>query len=401
MIEFTKEQQSVIDARKRDILVSAAAGSGKTAVLVERIIKRLLDEKHPVDIDHMLVVTFTRAAAKEMKEKIRVALDERLKEHPGDAHLKKQATYVFHSQITTIDSFCNYLVKNYFYTIGIEPDFRIISSNEYALMETEIIDALFKECYEKKEEGFLRLVDLTNMIVQGYVTQISQIYSPKSVKNIYSLFLAAITYVDPTLHFRVVLPQKKIRETTVPTDQEVQALINAANRDLKVAICLAAFGTLRAGEVCGLTYGDLDPKTRFIHVHRDIVHDEYGQWVLKESPKNDSSNRYVELPQEVIDLIGTGDPGQRIVPVVPNTITNSFCRLRQRCGVNIRFHDLRHYSASIMHAIGIPDQYIMDRGGWKTDGTLKAIYRNVLQDKKNDFIDRTNKYFSENFKINA
>lgn len=159
MIEFTKEQQSVIDARNRDILVSAAAGSGKTAVLVERIIKRLLDEKHPVDIDHMLVVTFTRAAAKEMKEKIRVALDERLKEHPGDAHLKKQATYVFHSQITTIDSFCNYLVKNYFYTIGVEPDFRIISSNEYALMETEIIDALFKECYETKEEGFLRLVD--------------------------------------------------------------------------------------------------------------------------------------------------------------------------------------------------------------------------------------------------
>ena len=159
MIEFTKEQQSVIDARNRDILVSAAAGSGKTAVLVERIIKRLLDEKHPVDIDHMLVVTFTRAAAKEMKEKIRVALDERLKEHPGEAHLKKQATYVFHSQITTIDSFCNYLVKNYFYTIGVEPDFRIISSNEYALMETEIIDALFKECYEKKEEGFLRLVD--------------------------------------------------------------------------------------------------------------------------------------------------------------------------------------------------------------------------------------------------
>lgn len=159
MIEFTKEQQSVIDARNRDILVSAAAGSGKTAVLVERIIKRLLDEKHPVDIDHMLVVTFTRAAAKEMKEKIRVALDERLKEHPGDAHLKKQATYVFHSQITTIDSFCNYLVKNYFYTIGVEPDFRIISSNEYALMETEIINALFKECYEAKEEGFLRLVD--------------------------------------------------------------------------------------------------------------------------------------------------------------------------------------------------------------------------------------------------
>ena len=159
MISFTDEQQKVIDARNKDILVSAAAGSGKTAVLVERIIQRLLDETHPCDIDHMLVVTFTRAAAKEMKEKIRVALDDRLREHPGDKHLKRQASYVFHSQITTIDSFCNHLVKNYFYAIGVEPDFRMISSNEYSLMETEIIEELFRECYEAKEEGFLNLVN--------------------------------------------------------------------------------------------------------------------------------------------------------------------------------------------------------------------------------------------------
>lgn len=249
--------------------------------------------------------------------------------------------------------------------------------------------------------GSLRLCDLSSQIVQEYISRIAKDYSPKSVKNIYSLFLAAVTYVDPSLHFHVVLPAKPQREVTVPTDEEVQRLIDAAPRDLKVAICLAAFGTLRAGEVCAVTYRDLNRKECFLHIHRDVVRDEYGLWVTKETPKNEGSNRYVELPQKLIDLIGDGKPDDRIVPLVPHSLATGFTRLRNRVGVNIRFHDLRHYSASIMHAIGIPDQYIMDRGGWKTDSTLKSVYRNVLKDKKNDFTDKTNQYFSETFRIEA
>lgn len=249
--------------------------------------------------------------------------------------------------------------------------------------------------------GALRLCDLTSKVVQEYIQRISRSYSPKSVKNIYSLFLASVTYVDPGLHFHVVLPSRPPREVTVPTDEEVQRLIDAAPHDLKVAICLAAFGTLRAGEVCALTYKDLDRKTNFLHVHRDVVRDEDGLWVLKEMPKNESSNRYVELPPELVQLIGTGDPAAKIVPLVPHSLATGFQRLRKKTDVDIRFHDLRHYSASIMHAIGIPDQYIMDRGGWKTDSTLKAVYRNVLKDKKSDFTDKTNQYFSDTFRIEA
>ena len=159
MPEFTKEQKKVIDVRNRDVLVSAAAGSGKTTVLVERIIQMITDEAHPADIDHLLVVTFTRAAAREMREKIRNAIERKSQENPGNSHLLRQAAYVFHSQITTIDSFCNYIVKNYFYTLGIEPDFRILDSGEYTLLESEIIDEVLEDYYGKKSEAVLRLSD--------------------------------------------------------------------------------------------------------------------------------------------------------------------------------------------------------------------------------------------------
>ena len=159
MPEFTKEQRKVIEVRDRDVLVSAAAGSGKTTVLVERIIQMICDKDHPVDIDHLLVVTFTRAAAREMREKIRNAIEKKSHQQPENAHLLRQAAYVFHSQITTIDSFCNYIVKNYFYTLGIEPDFRILDSGEYTLLESEIIDEVLEEYYGQKSEALLRLSD--------------------------------------------------------------------------------------------------------------------------------------------------------------------------------------------------------------------------------------------------
>lgn len=105
-VTWTKEQQKVIDLRNRNILVSAAAGSGKTAVLVERIITMLTEDESPVDVDRLLIVTFTEAAAAEMKERIRNAIEKKLEEYPGNEHLKQQATLIHNAQITTIHSFC-------------------------------------------------------------------------------------------------------------------------------------------------------------------------------------------------------------------------------------------------------------------------------------------------------
>ena len=103
---WTSEQKQVIDLRDRSLLVSAAAGSGKTAVLVQRIIERICDESHPVDIDRLLVVTFTNAAAGEMRERVQAAIAKRVEENPDNAHLRRQEVLVGHAHITTIDSFC-------------------------------------------------------------------------------------------------------------------------------------------------------------------------------------------------------------------------------------------------------------------------------------------------------
>lgn len=105
-ISWTEEQKKVIELRDRDILVSAAAGSGKTAVLVERILRRIMDEEHPVEIDNLLVVTFTKAAAGQMRERIRTAIEKACDEMPDNSHLRRQSALIHNAMITTIDSFC-------------------------------------------------------------------------------------------------------------------------------------------------------------------------------------------------------------------------------------------------------------------------------------------------------
>ena len=111
-MKWTKEQEQAIRLHDGDILVSAAAGSGKTAVLVERILGMVTDKKHPVDIDHLLVVTFTRAAAAQMRERIMAALEERLAKEPDNEHLMRQTSYIHNARISTIDGFCAYVIRN-------------------------------------------------------------------------------------------------------------------------------------------------------------------------------------------------------------------------------------------------------------------------------------------------
>ena len=131
-VTWTPEQRMVIDRRDDNILVSASAGSGKTAVLVRRILAYLTDPEKPCDIDNLLVVTFTRAAAAEMKERIGRAIREALDEDPENAHLQRQSTLIHNAQITTIDGFCSWLVRNYCYRTELEPGFRVGEEGEGA-----------------------------------------------------------------------------------------------------------------------------------------------------------------------------------------------------------------------------------------------------------------------------
>lgn len=177
---WTSEQQRVIDSRNKNLLVSAAAGSGKTAVMVERIIQVISDENSPVDIDRLLVVTFTNAAASEMKERIMNALEKRIEENPGSAHLVRQMARIQKAQITTIHSFCLNLIREHFMEIDLDPGFRIGEEGEISLLEQEALAQVLEEAYEEKAEDFC-------LFLESYATG-------KSDKKIEEFILKAYTF---------------------------------------------------------------------------------------------------------------------------------------------------------------------------------------------------------------
>ena len=194
-VSWTEEQQKVISLRNRNILVSAAAGSGKTAVLVERIITMISDKDNPVDIDKLLVVTFTNAAAAEMSERISDALEKKVEQDPENMFLRRQVTLVRNAHICTFHSFCQSVIRNHFNEIGIDPGFRIGDETELTLMKNDVMDDLFEKHYEEyaakkekatkngekltaKEQAFVTLIEsysdnktdegLRNMVLQLY-----------------------------------------------------------------------------------------------------------------------------------------------------------------------------------------------------------------------------------------
>lgn len=156
---FTADQQKVIDLRDCNILVSAAAGSGKTAVLVERIIQMISNKDKPVDIDRLLIVTFTKAAAAEMRERIGLAISSRLETDPDNAHLQRQATLLHNAQITTIDSFCLFVLRNNFNDIGLDPGFSVADEDEVRLLKQDVMAQLLERHFETGREEFSHCVE--------------------------------------------------------------------------------------------------------------------------------------------------------------------------------------------------------------------------------------------------
>ncbi|SFS09585.1 helicase-exonuclease AddAB subunit AddA [Enterocloster citroniae] len=158
-VRWTEKQQKVIESRNRNLLVSAAAGSGKTAVLVERIIRMISEGEHPLDIDQLLVMTFTNAAAAEMRERIGAAVEQKLKERPEDEHLWLQAALIPQAMITTIDSFCLNIIRNHFNSLDIDPAFRIGDEGELALLKSDVLGEMLEVCYEEGREEFAGFVE--------------------------------------------------------------------------------------------------------------------------------------------------------------------------------------------------------------------------------------------------
>lgn len=157
--QWTDEQWKAIYATGKHTLVAAAAGSGKTAVLVERIIQKILHKEQPIDVDRLLVVTFTNAAAAEMRQRIGEALEKALEKEPHSLHLRRQLGLLQKASISTIHSFCLDVIRKYYYVIGIDPVFRIADEGEMALLKEEVLETLFEQYYAENDEAFLAVVD--------------------------------------------------------------------------------------------------------------------------------------------------------------------------------------------------------------------------------------------------
>lgn len=247
----------------------------------------------------------------------------------------------------------------------------------------------------KNSYGFLldmNIKDITQKDVQKWANQFSLDRSPKTVRNAHGL-LSAVLYSNNIAPLKTTLPQNTIPKYHVPTDGEVskviQYFLSQNDKDMVNAVYLAAYGTLRRSEICGLTSEDISGNT--IHVHSALVKDDDHHFTQKKTTKTISSDRYIEFPQFVIDSLPKSG---RLVSLCPDVISNRFRRAVYKLELpRFRFHDLRHYSASVMHAIGIPDVYIMERGGWSSDTVLKRIYRGSMEDYKKQFVDKTNKHF--------
>lgn len=255
-----------------------------------------------------------------------------------------------------------------------------ISSKEKILSPTTV-----KAYRSMLRNGFKKIANirvnaLTNKTVQSWINDLSEKLSAKSLANHYGLFSSSMSALK--MSFNVRLPQRKIYNAVIPSDDEVKRIIehfvNANDIDMANAVRLAAYGTLRRSEVCGLRKDAVDRVNSVIHVMRVEVINTDGDIILKEVPKTSSSDRFVTMPPDIISAL---PDVEKPVNLSPSQITMRFMYAVQDLGLNgIRFHDLRHYAASMMHAMGIPDAYIMKRGGWETDSTLKRIYRGTMDD---------------------
>lgn len=243
--------------------------------------------------------------------------------------------------------------------------------------------------------GSLKLSSLNNIAVQRFISDLD--LNPKTVRNIKGLLMPSIEMYAPNKHFKITLPATKQPELYTPTNREVGKLINAVKEDRELYICvlLYAFGTMRRSEICAVKYDDIDYKENTITVRRAVVLNHKNEWIYKDIPKTQTSYRTVNLPSEVVTAIGRGF-GYIITECHPNTLSDRFSAVRDEvCLPHFRMHDLRHYSASILHSIGIPDQYIMSRGGWATDHVMKRVYRDTLTDVDKRMNRKAVRYFEK------
>lgn len=228
---------------------------------------------------------------------------------------------------------------------------------------------------------------LDTRALQRWVSAYARQYSPKGVRNATSLLLSAVALYRPDAAFHLTLPQAKRPDLHTPDSSDISRLLDHVRaqgepgKELLSAILLGAFGPLRRGEICALLGSDLDHEACTVSVTKSMVETSEGGWIVKQ-PKTSSSYRKITMPAAIMAEIPQVAKQERLIKAQPNQITDRFKRAVKATKITpIRFHDLRHYGASILHAWGLPDQYIMQRGGWQSDYVMKRVYRDTIDEE--------------------
>ena len=231
----------------------------------------------------------------------------------------------------------------------------------------------------------IRIRDLTDQKAQVWVGSLAVKYSPKTCRNAAALLISAAKMYRPGRPLTFTEPKPRKPDLQTPSMTDVQALLDYFDgRDVQMlaAVLLGAFGPMRRGEVCALRGRDVDHATGTVHVRWNLVPKPGGGYVEK-GPKTVAGYRSFQLPREVMGRLPIAEKDERLVKWQPHQVDHRFRVACRACGISgVRFHDLRHFGASILHAWGVPDVYIMQRGGWESDHVMKRVYREAIDEEK-------------------
>ena len=235
---------------------------------------------------------------------------------------------------------------------------------------------------------------ITSKDIQYLVSELSQTRSPKTVTNIYALLMSALDQVSDR-KFKVTLPVRTKPAYQIPDDEDVIRLIEEAPEDIKLCIVLAAICAMRRGEIMALKYGDILREFESIYIHADMVQNEQKEWVYKPMPKTAAGIRRIKVSKNLISMIPDGDPEEFIFKMNPGTMSHKWHVLKNRLGIDCRFHDLRHYSTSVRGYLGIPAKETQAVGGWSSLKMIQEVYDNRIESKSIKYTKMANDYFDE------
>lgn len=232
----------------------------------------------------------------------------------------------------------------------------------------------YESIHKNSPEWFLKksIYEINNMDVQKLVNDYSKEHSPKSTRNLHALVVGVMKLSRPEFVSNAKLPQKECKQDYIPSNEDVQNILNLAKgTKFEVALLLATYG-LRRGEICALKVDDLDDNN-LLHITKDLVQNKEGAWEVKRCPKTDGSNRVVYIDDDVASLIRQQGG---IFEGCPDSIYHKLQKLQDACGIpRFSLHKMRHFFASNSHDLGMSDETIMKLGGWKSDNILKSVYR--------------------------